>query len=47
MGSSDEGWCGCTGGAWAVVMRVGVGVLGGAWTVVMGVGVGVLGVHGQ
>ena len=27
MGSSDGGSCGCTGGAWAVVMRVGVGVL--------------------
>ena len=26
MGSSDEGWCGCTEGAWAVVMVVGEGV---------------------
>ena len=28
MGSSDRGECGCTGGARAVVMGVGVGVLG-------------------
>ena len=28
MGSSDGGWCGYTGVAWTVGMRVGVGVLG-------------------